>query len=47
MDFTGESNTSFIRQKIDDLEKMTDQDNPYTRIVFSDKFYEARSWLKN
>ena len=47
MDFTAESNTSFIRQKIDDLEKMTDQDNPYTRIVFSDKFYEARSWLKN
>ncbi len=47
MDFTTESNTSFIRQKIYDLEKMTDQDNPYTRIVFSDKFYEARSWLKN
>ena len=46
MDFTAETNTSFIKQKIDDLEKMTDQDNPYTRIVFSDKFYEARSWLK-
>ena len=47
MDFSAQSNISFIKQKIDDLEKMTDQDNPYTRIVFSKKFYEARSWLKN
>ena len=47
MDFSAQSNISFIKQKIDDLEKITDQDNPYTRIVFSKKFYEARSWLKN
>ena len=47
MDFSAQSNISFITQKIDDLEKITDQDNPYTRIVFSKKFYEARSWLKN
>ena len=47
MDFSAQSNISFIKQKIDDLEKITDQDNPYTRIVFSEKFYEARSWLKN
>ena len=47
MDFSAQSNISFIKQKIDDLEKITDHDNPYTRIVFSKKFYEARSWLKN
>ena len=47
MDFSTQSNISFIKQKIDDLEKITDQENPYTRIVFSKKFYEARSWLKN
>ena len=47
MDFSAQSNISFIKQKIDELEKMTDEDNPYTRIVFSKKFYEARSWLKN
>ena len=46
MDFSAQSNISFIKQKIDNLEKITDQDNPYTRIVFSKKFYEARSWLK-
>ena len=45
MDFSSQSNISFIKQKIDDLEKITDQDNPYTRIVFSEKFYEARTWL--
>ena len=47
MNYNDQLNTSFIKQKIDALEKMTDQDNPYTRIVFSEKFYEARSWLKN
>ena len=47
MDFSTQSNISFIKQKIDDLEKITDQENPYTRIVFSKEFYEARSWLKN
>lgn len=47
MNFSDKSNISFIKQKIDDLEKITDKDNPYTRIVFSKKFYEARSWLKN
>ena len=47
MDFSAQSNISFIKQKIDDLEKITDQDNPYTRVVFSEKFYEARSWLTN
>ena len=47
MDFNIETNNSFIDKKISDLQKITDQDNPYTRIVFSKKFYEARSWLKN
>ena len=47
MDFSAQSNISFIKQKIYDLEKITDHENPYTRIVFSKKFYEARSWLKN
>ena len=47
MNYNDQLYTSFIKQKIDALEKMTDQDNPFTRIVFSEKFYEARSWLKN
>lgn len=47
MNFRDKSNISFIKQKIEDLEKLTDQDKPYTRIVFSEKFYEARSWLKS
>ncbi len=47
MNFDVQNNIQYIRKKINDLEKITDQDNPYTRIVFSDKFYEARSWLKN
>jgi len=47
MDFNIETNNSFIDKEISDLQKITDQDSPYTRIVFSKKFYEARSWLKN
>ena len=47
MNYNNQLYTSFIKQKIDALEEMTDQDNLYTRIVFSEKFYEARSWLKN
>ena len=33
MDFSAQSNISFIKQKIDDLEKITDQDNPYTSCL--------------
>jgi len=47
MNFSDKSNISFINQKIEDLKKLTDQEKPYTRIVFSEKFYEARSWLEN
>ena len=31
MNYNDQLYTSFIKQKIDALEKMTDQDNPYTR----------------
>ena len=45
MTFNIDLNSSYIENKINDLEKLTDEDRPYTRLVFSEKFYEARSWL--
>ena len=45
MTFNIDLNSSYIENKINDLEKLTDEDRPYTRLVFSKKFYEARSWL--
>ena len=53
MDFSAQSNISFIKQKIDDLEKITDQDNPYTRIevrnfgVFESKPTKAKPRARN
>ena len=47
MDFHTQSNISFIRHKIHELEKFTEKKRPFTRLVFSKEFYEARVWLKN
>ena len=47
MEFDIESNISYIENKINELEKFTVQKEPFTRLVFSKEFYEARSWLKN
>jgi len=45
MDFNNFSNVSFIEKGINDLEKITEHDRPYTRLVFSKEFYQARDWL--
>ena len=45
MEFDIKSNISFIQKRINELEKITEQDKPYTRIVFSKEFYDGRSWL--
>ena len=45
MNFKIDANCSYIEKQIKSLEKLTDEDRPFTRLVFSKKFYEARSWL--
>ena len=45
MNFKTDTNCSYIEKQIKSLEKLTDEDRPFTRLVFSKKFYEARSWL--
>ena len=47
MEFDINSNISFIQQRINDLEKITEKENPYTRLVFSKEFYDGRSWLRD
>ena len=47
MEFDINSNISFIQQRINDLEKITEKQNPYTRLVFSKEFYNGRSWLRD
>tara|TARA_E500000075_G_C6974177_1_gene312596 strand:- start:315 stop:1583 length:1269 start_codon:yes stop_codon:yes gene_type:complete len=47
MEFDIESNISFIEDKINALGQITDQEKPYTRIVFSKEFYDGRSWLND
>ena len=39
-------NVSYIKEKIENLAKFTDPNIPFTRIVFSKQFYDARNWLK-
>jgi N-carbamoyl-L-amino-acid hydrolase len=39
-------NVSYIKEKIENLAKFTDPNIPFTRIVFSEQFYDARNWLK-
>ena len=45
MEFDIKSNISFIQKRINELEKITEQDQPFTRLVFSKEFYDGRSWL--
>ena len=47
MEFNIKSNIGFIEEKIHQLEKITNQNQPYTRLVFSKEFYEGRSWLRD
>ena len=47
MEFDINSNISFIQERINDLEKITEKQNPYTRLVFSKEFYNGRSWLRD
>ena len=47
MEFDINSNISFIQERINDLEKITEKENPYTRLVFSKEFYDGRSWLRD
>src|SRR5210317_1002984 len=39
------SNIPYIEEKIKDLEKFTEKSRPFTRLVFSQEFYDARAWL--
>ena len=39
--------SSYIKKCIYELEKLTEKDRPYTRLVFSKEFKEARNWLTN
>ena len=45
MEFDITSNILFIQKRISELEKITEQNQPYTRLVFSKEFYDGRSWL--
>ncbi|MDA0915720.1 MAG: Zn-dependent hydrolase [Proteobacteria bacterium] len=46
MKFDIDFNVSYIKEKIENLAKFTDPNIPFTRIVFSKQFYDARNWLK-
>jgi len=37
--------SSFIKKCIFELQELTEKDRPYTRLVFSKEFKEARNWL--
>ena len=45
MDYKNFSDISFIEKGINDLERLTEQNKPYTRLVFSKEFYAGRDWL--
>ena len=45
MKFDIVSNIPYIEEKIKDLEKFTEKSRPFTRLVFSQEFYDARAWL--
>ena len=45
MDYKNYSDSSFIEKGINELAKLTELNRPYTRLVFSDEFYQAREWL--
>ena len=46
MKFDIDFNVSYMKEKIENLAKFTDPNIPFTRIVFSEQFYDARNWLK-
>ena len=45
MDYKNYSDISFIEKGINELAKLTEPNRPYTRLVFSNEFYQAREWL--
>ena len=45
MDYKKFSDISFIEKGINDLQKITEQNRPYTRLVFSKEFNGGRVWL--
>ena len=45
MDYKNYSDISFIKKGINELAKLTEPNRPYTRLVFSNEFYQAREWL--
>ena len=45
MDYKNYSDSSFIEKGINELAKLTERNRPYTRLVFSNEFYQAREWL--
>lgn len=45
MDYKNYSDISFIEKAINELAKLTEPNRPYTRLVFSNEFYQAREWL--
>ena len=45
MDYKNYSDSSFIEKGINELAKLTEPNRPYTRLVFSNEFYQAREWL--
>ena len=38
---------SYIERCVNELEEITEQDSPYTRLVFSQEFDKARAWLRS
>ena len=44
MNFKTDANYSYIEKQIKSLEKLTDEDRPFTRLVFSKKFNETYSF---
>ena len=45
MNYKNYSDISFIEKGINELAKLTEPNRPYTRLVFSNEFYQAREWL--
>ena len=37
---------SYIERCVNELAEITEQDSPYTRLVFSQEFDKAREWLR-
>ena len=37
----------YIEKCVNELAEISEQDNPYTRLIFSKEFYQAREWLSH